>query len=105
MSVAIITYCLVAVVRNELKLERSTYELLQILSVSLTDKTSMRELFEKQEIEAPDVPVTPFLPGLFDKKKFQAYFIGTLVNQSKKCAQNTGHYRAHLLLYIFCKKL
>ena len=66
MSVAIITYCLVAVVRNELKLERSTYELLQILSVSLTDKTPMLELFEKQEIEAPDVPVTPFLPGLFD---------------------------------------
>ena len=66
MSVAIITYCLVAVVRNELKLERSTYELLQILSVSLTDKTPMRELFEKQEIEAPDVPATPFLPGLFD---------------------------------------
>ena len=66
MSVAIITYCLVAVVRNELKLERSTYELLQILSVSLTDKTPIRELFEKQEIEAPDVPVTPFLPGLFD---------------------------------------
>ena len=66
MSVAIITYCLVALVRNELKLERSTYELLQILSVSLTDKTPMRELFEKQEIEAPDVHVTPFLPGLFD---------------------------------------
>ena len=66
MSVTIITYCLVAVVRNELKLERSTYELLQILSISLTDKTPMRELFEKQEIEAPDVPVTPFLPGLFD---------------------------------------
>jgi hypothetical protein len=66
MSVAIITYCLVAVVRKELKLERSTYELLQILSVSLTDKTPMLELFEKQEIEAPDVPVTPFLPGLFD---------------------------------------
>ena len=66
MSVAIITYCLVAVVRNELKLERSTYELLQILSVSLTDKTPMRELFEKQEMEALDVPVTPFLPGLFD---------------------------------------
>ena len=66
MSVAIITYCLVAVVRNELKLERSTYELLQILSISLTDKTPMRELFEKQEIEASDVPVTPFLPGFFD---------------------------------------
>jgi hypothetical protein len=66
MSVAIITYCIVAVVCKELKLDRSTYELLQILSISLTDKTPMRELFEKQEIEVPDVPATPFLPRLFD---------------------------------------
>ena len=66
MSVSIITHCLIAVVHNELKLECSTYELLQILSVSLTDKTPMLELFEKQVIEDTDVPVTPFLPGLFD---------------------------------------
>lgn len=37
--VAIITYCLVAVVQREMRLERYTYEVLQILSVSLTDKT------------------------------------------------------------------
>ena len=31
-------YCLVAIVRDELKLKRSIYELLQILGISLTDK-------------------------------------------------------------------
>ena len=37
-SVAIITYCLVAIVQHDMKLDRSTYEILQILSISLTDK-------------------------------------------------------------------
>ena len=42
---AIITYCLVAIAGNELNLERSTYEILQILGVSLLDKTAVNELF------------------------------------------------------------
>jgi len=42
---AIITYCLVAVIGCELKLERSTYEILQILGISLLDKTPVKELF------------------------------------------------------------
>lgn len=42
---AIITYCLVAIVGNELKIKRSTYEILQILGISLLDKTPVRELF------------------------------------------------------------
>jgi len=42
---AIITYCLVAIVKNELKINRSTYEILQILGISLLDKTSVNELF------------------------------------------------------------
>ena len=37
-SVAIITYCLVAIVQHDMQLNRSTYEILQILSISLTDK-------------------------------------------------------------------
>ena len=45
---AIITYCLVAIVQHDMKLERSIYETLQILSISLTDKTSLRDLFDKQ---------------------------------------------------------
>ena len=47
--VAIITYCLVAVVQHDMRLERSTYEVLQILSISLTDKTPLRDLFEKTD--------------------------------------------------------
>ena len=35
-SVAIINYCLVAIVHHDMQLKRSTYEVLQILSISLT---------------------------------------------------------------------
>lgn len=42
---AIITYCLVAIVGKELKIERSTYEILQVLGISLLDKTPVNELF------------------------------------------------------------
>ena len=47
--VAIITYCLVAVIQHDMRLERSTYEVLQILSISLTDKTSLKDLFDKTD--------------------------------------------------------
>ena len=42
---AIIAYCLVAVVGYELKIDRSTYEILQVLGISLLDKTPVKELF------------------------------------------------------------
>lgn len=41
---AIITYCLVAIVGKELKINRSTYEILQIIGISLLDKASVKEL-------------------------------------------------------------
>ena len=44
---AIIAYCLVAIMQHDMKLDRSTYEVLQILGISLTDKTPLRELFSK----------------------------------------------------------
>ncbi|MEA4841129.1 MAG: IS4 family transposase [Petrimonas sp.] len=44
---AIITYCLVAIVGHDLKLERSTYEILTVLGISLLDKTPVKELFSK----------------------------------------------------------
>ena len=52
--VAIITYCLVAIVHHDMQLNRSLYEILQILGISLTDKTPLQELLtaknsEKQE--------------------------------------------------------
>lgn len=46
-AAAITAYCLVAIVQHDMKLKRSTYEVLQILSISLTDKTPLRELFDK----------------------------------------------------------
>jgi len=42
---AIISYCLVAIVGHDLKIDRSTYEILQVLGISLLDKTTVNELF------------------------------------------------------------
>ena len=44
---AIIAYCLVAIVKSKLKIESSTYEILQVLGISLLDKTPVKELFAK----------------------------------------------------------
>ncbi len=48
---AIIAYCLVALVRNKLKVDRSTYEILQILSISLLDKKPLNELLTNQDYQ------------------------------------------------------
>ncbi len=42
---AIIAYCLVSIVGHDLKIDRSTYEILQVLGISLLDKTPVKELF------------------------------------------------------------
>ncbi len=42
---AIIAYCLVAIVGHDLKIDRSTYEILQVLGISLLDKAPVNELF------------------------------------------------------------
>ena len=44
---AIITYCLMAIVQKKLGVDRSIYEMLQIVSISLTDTTPLRDLFGK----------------------------------------------------------
>jgi len=44
--IAIITYVLVVLIKAKLKLQQSAYEVLQIMSVSLLDKTPLRMLFE-----------------------------------------------------------
>ena len=51
---AIITYCLVAIVENDLVLNRPTYEVLQILGISLLDNSAIGELFfdaEKNDVK------------------------------------------------------
>lgn len=45
---AIITYCLVAIIGNKLKVDRPIYEILQILSISLLDKTPVNEILNKE---------------------------------------------------------
>ena len=44
---AIIAYCMVAIIGNKLKVDRKIYEILQILSISLLDKTPIREILTK----------------------------------------------------------
>jgi hypothetical protein len=44
---AIIAYCLVALVGYKLKVDRTIYEILQILSISLLDKSPIREILTK----------------------------------------------------------
>lgn len=44
---AIITYCLVAIVGHDLNVNKSTYEILQILGISLLDKTPLNELLKE----------------------------------------------------------
>ena len=65
-SAAITAYCLVAIVQHDMKLKRSTYEVLQILSMSLTDKTPLRELFDKTYFKNVKEQLGPLIPGLFD---------------------------------------
>jgi len=48
---AITTYCLVAIVEHELKLGKTTFEVLRILSASLLDKTVVIELFKHDKKE------------------------------------------------------
>ena len=56
---AITAYCMVAIVEHDLKLHRSTYEVLRILSASLLDKTPIKELFTKEpEYVADDGQLT-----------------------------------------------
>ena len=67
---AIIAYCLVAIMQHDMKLDRSTYEVLQILGISLTDKTPLRDLFSKTKFN--DVKEQSGLdgPNLFSNHNF-----------------------------------
>ncbi len=54
---AIISYCLVAIVGNDLQIKRSTYEILQVLGISLLDKSPVKEVFTNtnyNNVKEPD---------------------------------------------------
>ena len=67
---AITAYCLVAIMQHDMELDRSTYEVLQILGISLTDKTPLKDLFSKSKFN--DVKDQSGLngPDLFENFKF-----------------------------------
>ena len=52
--VAVITYCLVAIVEHECELKRTTFNVLRVVNRVLTDKTPIRDLFNGPE-KLPDV--------------------------------------------------
>ena len=62
-SSAIIAYCLVAIVQHDLQLKRSTYEVLQILSISLMDKTPLVNLFERTDFNNVKNSIVPSFRG------------------------------------------
>src|SRR5574344_1864749 len=63
---AICAYCLVAIIQHDMHLSRSTYEVLQILSISLTDKTHLRDLLESTNFQYDKERCDSNEPSLFD---------------------------------------
>ena len=63
---AITTYCLVTIVQHDMKLERSIYEVLQILGISLTDKTHLCDLFDKSNFKNVKDRYDSSEPNLFN---------------------------------------
>ena len=63
---AMITYCLVAIVQHDMQLEYSIYETLQILSISLTDKANLRDLFDKTKFQNDKEHTGYSEPNLFN---------------------------------------
>ncbi len=63
---AIITYCLVVIVKRDMKLKRSVYEILQTVGISLTDKTNLRDLFDKSNINNVNERFGSSEPSLFN---------------------------------------
>ena len=67
---AISVYCLVAIVQHDMLLDRSTYEVLQILSMSLTDTTHLKDLFDKTTFKNDKDRSGSSEPDLFENFKF-----------------------------------
>ena len=51
--VAIIAYCIVAIIKRSLEINRSTYEVIRIIGSSLLAKDNIKELFQQVMVEQP----------------------------------------------------
>ena len=63
--IAISTYLVVAIVKRELQIQRSIYEILQILSVSAFDKTPLNQLLKKFDLQNSELD-SPKQLNIFD---------------------------------------
>ena len=63
---AVISYCIRAIVQKKMRAKRSVYEMLQIVSVSLTDTTPLRDLFGKPNYNIVNELDDYSEPTLFD---------------------------------------
>jgi Domain of unknown function (DUF4372)/Transposase DDE domain len=63
--IAICTYLMVAIAKKELNIERNLYEILQILSVSIFDKTPLNQLLQECPLQIP-IPSLPKQLNLLD---------------------------------------
>ena len=59
-------YCLVAIVQHDMKLKLTTYELLHVLSVSLTSKMHLTELLNRTNFQNDKERLDSSEPLLFD---------------------------------------
>lgn len=64
--IATSTYLLVSIVKHDMQLDRSIYEILQLLSISLTDKTHLKDLFDKTKFQNDKEPTNPNGLNLFN---------------------------------------
>ena len=62
--IALCSYLIVAILKKQLRLEQNLYEILQITSASLFDKSSLVELFSDIEIQIPSDDLQMALPLL-----------------------------------------
>ena len=63
--IAICTYLMVAIVKKEQKIERNLYEMLQIISVSIFDKTQLNQLLNECSLQNSEIELSKQL-NLFD---------------------------------------
>ena len=62
--VAVCTYLAVAIVRKELRIEQSMYEILQILSTSPFEQIGLHELFSRNDLQILNTDVPQMALGL-----------------------------------------
>jgi hypothetical protein len=63
--IAVCTYLMVAIAKKELKIERNLYEILQIISVSIFDKTQLNQLLNESSLQCSENELSNQL-NLFD---------------------------------------